>query len=94
MSSRRTGRRYENLAAEALEGERISEAGLPGADVRDKNGRFWEIKYRKKGAFPKSILDFLDQAEKEGAHAVLAKTSRRQWIVIMDFDNFKELYYD
>ena len=64
--SRRKGRRFENevvgyLKAHGYHAERVSEAGLPGPDIRAFGGRYIEAKIRKdeKDITPRMVIKAL-----------------------------------
>jgi len=87
MGSRGKGRRGENAFAKYLGGQRISVPGLPGPDVRDANGLFWEVKVGKQ--IPKKNYQFIEQAEQEGAVGVAMKGHyQKKWLLVFDADRF------
>lgn len=88
QSHRRDGRNAELAWAKYVEGERISEAGMPGADVRDKFGDIWEVKRRK--SMNKELWDFVKQARRQGDFRVALYTPRREWLVIMPAKEYLE----
>jgi len=80
-SGRRLGREAELAWAKKTEGERISEAGMPGADVQDQWGELWEVKRRK--SMTKELWNFVAQARKQGGYKVALYSPRKEWLVIM-----------
>ena len=88
QSARRSGREAENKWATRAGGKRISEAGMPGADVVDKFGDVWEVKRR--GNMTKELWDFVSQARRQGDFKVALYKPRKEWLVIMPAKEYFE----
>lgn len=90
LSSRGKGRRNENKAAKEFGGVRVSEAGLPGADIVDGLGNLVEVKYRKK--LPKSLVDWITQRDEQGCEYLLIRQAYGKWQVVIDGELFRDKY--
>lgn len=85
-NNRRRGRLGENEFAEFVGGERISRTGEPGSDVRDSQGRTWEVKRIKQ--LWKRLERWLDQAKDQGDYGVAFRANRGKWYVIVEAEKF------
>ena len=90
VDSRAKGRRFENEVAGALDvsapAARISEAGLPGPDVKWLD-RFWECKSRKKY---ESMRYYATQLEDDN-HGTIFKENGGPTLVLMHLDELLDL---
>ena len=90
-NSRAKGRRGELEWAAKWDGERISEAGMSGPDVRTRplhvDGlMLWEVKRPARVA---RLYEWLEQARREGAQGLAIRADRREWLVILPADRLR-----
>jgi hypothetical protein len=84
--SRQKGRTGENDWAKKTGGERISEAGMPGPDVKTPGlwfGPHYLAEVKRPAKIVGQLREYIEQMEGEGADHLAFREDRGEWYVVL-----------